>query len=142
MPIAACIGVLTGVLIPYTVPMAVGVITAAYDSAFPVLEMSGTVVRSGPDYVDLHIVGRKYRGAECRYVRVYAYTVRADGFRVDAHATRIDRDEMGTTRSGGVWDIGIWRVRPVDSLAVRAEVWVQHSCLGRDVMTRIADVEV
>lgn len=142
MPFAILAGVIIGVSVVYVTPQLLGMATAAYDSVFPVLTMRGELVSRDADYVDVHIRGTKHRGEECRLVSVYAYTVRADGLRADAFANRMDQPQAGRLRGVGEWDIGIWRVRPVDSLASRAEVWTHHNCVGRDVLTRIADVGV
>lgn len=142
MPVAVLVGSVIGVMAVYIAPQFVGSVTAVYDDIFPVLTMSGKLVNKGPDYVDIHIKGKKHRGEECRLMNVYGYTRRPDGLRADAVATRIDKSETRRIRDEGDWDIGIWRVQPVDSLADRAEVWTHHNCVGRDILTRIAEVRL
>lgn len=142
MPFSILFGATLGLVGLYTAPQIMGWITSAYDEAFPVVTMRGRLVARGDDYVDIHIAGVKNRGEECRLQNVYGYTRRADGLRADAQATRQDKPETRRLRDQGAWDVGIWRVQPVDPLADTAEVWTHHNCVGRDVLTRIAEVKV
>lgn len=140
MPLTVALGIGIGLLIAWSAPQFVGLATEAYDEAFPVLRMRGELVDVQADYADLRIRGEKLRGEECRLVKVYAYTVRSDGSRADADALRQDLPQTARPRPAGVYDIGVWRVRPIDAAAVRAQVWTHHSCVGRDVLSLIADV--
>lgn len=140
MPLTIIVGVVTGLMIAWTAPAMVSWATDAYDAAFPVMRMSGTLVEAGSDYADVAITGRKLRGEECRLHSVYAYSLRSDGSRADASATRVDRPASSRLRDHGVYDIGVWRIYPVIANAARVQVWTHHVCVGRDVLSMIADV--
>jgi hypothetical protein len=90
--------------------------------------------------VHVHIEGTKHRGAECHVVRIYGYSVEADGTLNSATATRVDMPATGVTHIAGRYDIGVWLIRPVMADAVSVRVYTDHSCIGRIVKTKIADV--
>jgi len=140
MPIAASIGVIVGLLVAFFAPQLVGGALATYDANFPVLTMHGKVTNVEASAVTLHIQGEKHRGEECKLVSVYGYTVNGIGVKRDAIAERIDQPQTQKLRDQGLYDIGLWRVYPVDSDAVSVQVWTHHDCVGRPVLSKISDV--
>ena len=142
MPYAVTIGIIVGLLMSLFGPQLIGSTIRAYDEAFPVLKMHGKMVASDSQSVTLHITGEKIRGEECVLVSVYAYTIRADGKKHDALAERIDTPATGRLRDIGDYDIGRWRIFPVFDDALSVEVWTNHSCVGRSVLSKIADVSL
>ena len=140
MPWSTALGVLIGVGAVLMTPAVIGPVRDAYDLAFPVLRMHGTLVEREPDAVIVHISGEKVRGDECRLLSVYGYAVMPDGRLTDASATRIDAPQVGRARDKGRYDIGHWRVVPVTMDAARAMLVAQHDCVGRVVLSTIADV--
>lgn len=140
MPWATLIGVAIGVGAVLMTPTVLGPLRDLYDDLFPVLRMSGTLVERDGDAVLIHIRGEKIRGDECRLLSVYGYAVMPDGRLTDATATRVDAPQQNRVRDRDHYDIGIWRVHPVLPGAVRAKVITQHDCVGRVVLSTIADV--
>ena len=140
MPWSTAFGVLIGVGAVLMTPAVIGPVRDAYDLAFPVLRMHGTLVKREPDAVIVHISGEKVRGDECRLLAVYGYALMPDGRLADASATRIDVEQVGRVRDAGHYDIGHWRVVPVSMAATRVRVVTQHDCVGRVVLSTIADV--
>lgn len=140
MPWSTLMGAVIGVTAVLVTPNAVGPIRDLYDRYFPVLRMSGTVVERSGHSVVLHITGEKVRGDECRLLSVYGYAVMPSGFLADATATRLDREANSRVRDKGHYDIGLWRVVPVTDQAVGVRVVTQHDCVGRVVLSTIADV--
>ena len=140
MPWSTAAGVVIGVGAVLMTPTVIGPLRDAYDQAFPVLRMHGTVVARESDAVTIHIKGEKLRGDECRLLSVYGYAVMPSGALADATAKRVDIQETGRVRDAGVYDIGHWRVVPVSKNAVRVKVVTQHDCVGRVVISTIADV--
>ena len=140
MPVAATVGVIAGLLMAFFAPQLVGGALGIYDANFPVLTMSGTITKVEPSAVTVHIQGTKHRGEECKLVNVYGYTVNAIGVRKDAIAERVDTPSTGRVRDKGTYDIGLWRVYPVDADAVSVQVWTHHDCVGRPILSKISDV--
>jgi hypothetical protein len=140
MPFSTVLGVVLGVFAVLAMPSWVGPVREAYDSIFPVLQMKGVLVDRQGSAVMIHIQGRKLRGEECRLLHVYGYAIQQDGRLSDATATRIDQPIDGRTRDAGFYDIGIWRVQPVDEDATGVKVVTQHDCVGRVVLSTIAEV--
>lgn len=110
-----------------------------YDELYPVVTMTGDIVKKEPGTVTLAIQGEKHRA--CNYVRIQAYTKRPDGSLQDAYIRREDRPESGDTKPPGKYDIGHWKVWPIDN-SNRVVVYVQHNCNDRIVYTKIADIIV
>lgn len=108
----------------------------------PVAVMHGDVVAGPTDnYIIVHIYGRKVRGGECVYKGVQAFGERAVGPTVDLQIARTDLPESGNTRPAGDYDIGFWRIWPVDGVqAIR--VFVTHDCSGKMWATKIMEVEL
>ena len=142
MPIAATIGLIGGLLLAFFAPQLVGGALSVYDANFPVLTMSGKITKVEPSSVTLHIVGTKHRGEECKLVNVYGYTISGIGIKKDAIAERIDVPMTGRVRDHGTYDIGLWRVYPVDTDAVSVQVWTHHDCVGRPILSKISDVNL
>lgn len=104
----------------------------------PVVTMQGQVVGRGDAEVMVRIIGVKHR--ECRYLGLQAYSVSAAGVFADANIKRADLDERGDTKPPGTFDLGVWRIWPLQAGASRALVYVNHDCAGVHVRTVIADV--
>jgi len=142
MPIAAALGLIIGLGAAAVGPHVVGGSLALYDEMFPVMSMTGHVVAADSESVTIHITGRKNRGEECRLVSVYGYTFNGSDPPLDAVAERIDKPAEGRIREKGFYDIGRWRVYPVGLNATRVEVWTHHECVGRPILSKIAEVDV
>lgn len=106
----------------------------------PVVIMSGELVE-GPvnGYVMVHMTGTKVRGEECEYKGIQAQGDRIIGLPVDLRSQRVDIPETGTTKSAGEYDIGVWKIWPVDGI-YRIRVNVGHDCQGSKVATEIARI--
>lgn len=141
-PFAAIFAASIAVLFVLWFPVIIGAVTDVFNDISPVLTMQGEVVTREPDAVHLRIKGTKHRGKECRFVRVYAYSIEEDGTRHGALADRVDIPASGVTHEAGPIDIGIWRVRPLHDGAERVTVFIDHNCAGRMVTSRIADVSL
>jgi len=142
MPWSALFGACVGVLMVLSTPEIVTDIRGVYDKFRPVLKMSGTVVSRDEDSVTLHITGEKLRGEECRLLSVFGYSVDKDGRLFDALAERIDRTATRRVREQGNYDIGLWRVKPITPDAVGVQVVAQHDCVGRVVLTVMAEARL
>jgi hypothetical protein len=142
MPWSTAAGGILGVLTVLATPNLVGPLRDAYDTAFPVVRMSGKLVQRDGDAVVLHISGNKLRGEECRLLAVYGYAVDAKGLLYDAVATRIDAPATNRMREAGSYDIGLWRVQPVVPGAVGVRVVAQHDCVGRVILSTIAEASL
>lgn len=141
-PMAAIVGVILGLGLAIMAPQISTSLLSAYDNHFPVLTMTGSIVKVEASAITLKISGTKHRGEECRLVSVYGYTLSADGIKHDAIAERVDTPAMGRIRDKGTYDIGLWRVYPVVSNAVSLEVWTHHTCVNRPVLSKISDVKL
>jgi hypothetical protein len=139
MPWSTAFGVMIGVLAVLSTPTVIGPLRDVYDASFPVLRMTGTVVSRDGDSVTLHIKGEKLRGEECRLLAVYGYGIDRQGRLSDANASRTDAAVENRVRDRGVYDIGLWRVRPIGPDAVAVRVVTQHDCIGRVVLSTIAE---
>lgn len=110
-----------------------------YDDLYPVVRMHGILVSNDRlNGAVLRISGDKLR--PCVFLAVRPYAER-DGLLVDVNTERVDRPSDGHTKPTGSYDIGLWRVWPVTG-AQRVKMFVKHSCDGRLVVTKIADVEL
>lgn len=126
---------------PFTIVfgLALGGLACAtyYDQAFPVVEMSGTLISHSNNEAVIAIGGSKLR--ECSYVRMQAYSRAADGNMMDAFIMRVDTPESGVTRPVGAFRIGTWRVWPLPQ-SKGVVVYISHLCGSRLVMTKIVDI--
>lgn len=109
-----------------------------YDAYHPVVAMRGDMVQRDGDAVVVHIWGSKLR--ECTYVGIRAYGSK-NGVLIDANIARVDRPVNGATKPTGTFDIGHWRIWPIDH-ADLVVVFVQHNCDGRIISTKIAEIDV
>lgn len=135
-PWAALAGVLMGVAIAES--SVINTAWQAYDQRNPVVRMSAYDIQRGQDNVLLRMRGRKIR--DCVYITIRAYSVR-NGVLHEANIERVDLPQDGSTKPPGKdYDLGLWRVHPVDQFD-GVEVYVKHSCNGRLVTTRIAEVK-
>ena len=110
---------------------------ALYDSTFPVLTMRGELVSRTATEIQVRMVGTKDR--ECTYVNIQAYVDTGDGALKDVFIARADRPQTSKTRPAGVYDIGTWRIWPTEG-AKTVTVFVQHSCDGRLVLSKVAEI--
>lgn len=111
---------------------------SGYDFLFPVVVMDGDILQRQPDFVDVHIWGEKRRN--CKYMNLQAYT-REKNLMHDAKISRIDGPNVGNTKPLGTFDIGVWRVTPIEN-RTSVVVFVRHDCSGRVVLTKIADEQI
>ncbi len=142
LPFSTMIGVFFGALLMLWAPGFVGLVTDAYDQFSPVLTMKGRLVQIEGDAVQVHITGTKHRGYECQFIRIYGYSVDKSGFLSNAVATRLDSEFTAYTRPAGKYDIGVWSIRPIAPDAVSVWVYTDHSCVGRLIKTRVAEVSL
>lgn len=135
---AAPLSVIAGIVVGVSIAPGGGMdwAWAAYDRARPVVEMSGQVVGRTADSITVLIGGAKLR--ECQFLTIRAY---ADigGALVDVNTERTDRPEDRHTKPPGRFSIGYWRAWPVTG-AMRVQWWTTHSCDGRLVTTKVAEV--
>jgi len=139
MPFTIIVGIAIGGLL---VPVATSFTEWAaerYDSAFPVIAMTGTLLSIGDNEAVITLQGRKLR--KCAYLRTHAYALDADGDMHDAYITRIDMPETGTTRPIGDFQSGMWRVWPLPN-SRGIVVYMNHLCGARVVVTRGADIDL
>lgn len=112
---------------------------AAQQQARPVVSMHGTLVQRDDVSVWVHIAGTKLRA--CGYLGLTAYSIDGQGVRRDANIERADGVQVrGASKDPGAYDLGVWRIWPVQDSAVRALVSVEHDCMGVIVRSVIAEV--
>lgn len=110
----------------------------AYDAMRPVVSMQGEIVARGPDSVTIRMWGTKNR--DCKFINIQGFSKKQpDGLSRDATGERLDMPSEGATKPTGAFEIGTWRFRPVIDARI-VEVYVQHDCDGRAVVTQIARV--
>jgi hypothetical protein len=111
----------------------------AFDQANPVVVMRATLEQSDADQIVIRLAGEKRR--DCQYLSMQAYTrMRGSDLLRDAYMQRIDTPETGVTRPIGVYEsFGTWRIWPRNE-ATAVAVYAQHSCGGRLVISRVADL--
>lgn len=111
----------------------------AQQQALPVVAMSGRLVQRDESSILIHIAGQKLR--TCKFLGLTAYSINSHGVRRDANIERMDGVVMrNDTKEPGTYDLGVWRVWPVSTEAVRALVSVEHDCGGVTVRSVIAEV--
>jgi len=110
-----------------------------YDAANPVLELNGTIKSLDNDSIVVHAEGEKVRN--CQYIRLQAYTLHADGRLHDAQIERVDQHEDHDHKVKGAFDFGTWRIWPKGD-AVGLQVFSQHLCSNRMVMSKIFDMKL
>lgn len=111
----------------------------AQQLALPVVAMSGRLVQRDESSVLVHIAGAKLR--TCKFLGLTAYSIDSHGVRRDANIERMDGVVIrGDTKDPGTYDLGVWRVWPVSTDAVRALVSVEHDCGGVTIRSVIAEV--
>lgn len=109
-----------------------------YDKIYPVVTMVGKIKGRNEDSVDVQMGGTKHRS--CKFLRLQGFT-RLDGVLRDSNITRIDAKSEGITKPLGTFDIGVWRVWPING-GTDVVVYVNHDCDGRIVVTKIADAQL
>lgn len=115
-------------------------VLSVYDAVRPVVTLvSATIMEQGADDMVVGLVVRKAR--DCDYVRLQAFGAIADEPMMDAYMRRIDTPEKGTTRPRGTFNIGVWRIWPING-ASSVIVYAQHDCGNRIVQTRLADIDL
>lgn len=137
-------GLLTALLIAVFVPPIVSEVLrdreAAFNRANPPVKMSGLLVGQAEDRAYVWITGAKVR--DCKYLRIVAYSVAADGTRRDAFISRITAPETGDSKHPGTYDIGVWAITPIQN-AERVQVETRHLCDDvHEVRSVVADVRL
>lgn len=120
-------------------PFDEGLLTSLYDWARPVVSMQGEIVARDQSSVTLRIWGKKTR--ECQFLAMQSFSITADGVRHDTRLERIDMDNQNRTRPAGIYDLGLWRIEPVNGASAVA-IYIQHNCGGRMLLTRVAQVSL
>lgn len=109
-----------------------------YDAIVPVVSMQGEIVARDKDSVTVRMWGKKNR--DCRFVGIQGFSKQEEaGLSRDATGQRMDMPSVGATKPTGSFEIGVWRFRPVVNAKI-VEVYAQHDCGGRTVVTQIAKV--
>jgi hypothetical protein len=130
------LSLVTMAFIPTVAKAVLSPVFAVYDRYFPVVTMRGEITGSSESAIVVHMAGTKNRN--CKYVRLQAFAGKGDILR-DVNLMRIDVPESGATKPQGTFDIGYWRIWPVDK-SETVLVFAQHDCDGRTVITKIAEV--
>ena len=111
----------------------------AVQQARPVVIMHGRLIQRDDVSVWVHIAGTKLRA--CGYLGLTAYSIDGQGVRRDANIERADGVQVrGASKDVVAYDLGVWRIWPVQDSAVRALVSVEHDCGGVTVRSVIAEV--
>ena len=109
-----------------------------YDALWPVVTAHGELVSRDKDSAYLHVTGTKHR--DCQYLQIDSYYTTPAGMLRDANESRTDLLPIdGASKPVGPFDIGVWRIFPVSG-ASSVQLYVEHSCAGRLVVTKIAEV--
>jgi len=103
----------------------------------PVVKMGGILTARNDDMVTIALIGEKLR--ECEFVKMNAFTV-INGEMHDSNLIGPDSPVRGT-RPVGIYNLGEWRVWPTNG-AEKVMIFVHHSCNGKTVFTKIADVNL
>lgn len=141
-PFFAVVGGLIGLTWAVALPDIVGWASDFYDGVRPIVRVQSEIVQRSLNSVTVHMSGEKLRGDECRLMTIYAYTIDSGGKSFDANITRLDRPRDGRQRERGTYDFGVWEIWPVDATAKSVEVWLHHSCRGRDVLTKVVSLKL
>jgi hypothetical protein len=108
-----------------------------YDDAKPVVVMQAQLLTRTDHDAVLRIYGDKLR--PCTYLRMQTYWRDSMGELHDAFAQRLDMPNRGDSKPLGSFDIGQWRVWPVQG-AKSIVMFSQHDCDGRLVSTKMVEV--
>ena len=109
-----------------------------YDALWPVVTAHVELTSRDSDSIYVRITGTKHR--DCQYLQIDSYYSTPAGMLRDANETRTDLFPIdGASKPVGPFDIGVWRIFPVSG-ASNVQLYVEHSCAGRLVVTKIADV--
>ena len=109
-----------------------------YDALWPVVTARVELTSRDSDSIYVHITGTKHR--DCQYLQIDSYYSTPAGILRDANETRTDLLPIdGASKPVGPFDIGAWRIFPVSG-ASNVQLYVEHSCAGRLVVTKIAEV--
>jgi hypothetical protein len=128
-PGSVAIGALLGAALIPVAGEGVGAAVRAYYHARPIVTMRATLVVATSAAITVHLEAHR-RASECRYVRMLAYTIDAEGQLQDASIKRLGLPESGTTKPPGVHDIGLWVIEPrADGVRVRIDI--VHECAAR-----------
>lgn len=116
-----------------------GALLGIYDSLWPVVTMQGTLIEKGDGFAVVHISGTKHR--KCQFLQIDSYATNQEGMIRDANETALgDVPYDGGSKPPGSFDLGQWRIFPIDKRAVSLQMYVEHSCDGRMVITKIVEV--
>jgi hypothetical protein len=136
-PFTVAFAVLVGIIAAPVFSVSMKSMSNLYDSAFPVVRMTGELVYADPSEIRIRISGTKLRA--CTYLRLQAMIADKRGEWSDANIQRTDIHENGDTKPPGNYYIGEWRIWPRAN-AVSVIVNANHLCGDRLVVTRIAEV--
>lgn len=116
------------------------IMLSVYDRVFPVVVMEGTLVtRLDDGSAVIHLTGEKRR--DCAYVKIDSYSMNQLGIIKDANQERVDGvPNDGASKPVGKYDLGTWRIFPVDPDASKVSMYSVHRCSDRTVYTKIAEV--
>ena len=131
--------VVVGAMLGGAVVPAVQGMLDMFDQQNPVVVVRATVLSVTAEDIVVRLSGEKRR--DCQYIGLQAYT-RAKGARTlaDAYIRRLDMPETGITRPIGTFaSMGEWRIWPRADAGV-VLIYAQHSCGGRLVISKIADI--
>jgi hypothetical protein len=137
-PFTIVFAVILGLLVAPAAAIAWHSALSLYDRAFPVVDMSGEVLRVNTEEAVIRIKGKKLRA--CTYLRVQALMRDDRGDMIDVYIQRVDMAENSDTKPIGSYHLGNWRVWPRNG-ATGAVINVNHLCGDRLITTKIADVE-
>ena len=144
MPVATVFGGVMGVAVVLFAPLFVAPLTAAWDTAFPVIEpVESRVIERDGDSLLMSITARKRTGEECTLVRLYGYSVDRMGVYQLAQVRRPDgTPQAGIIHGKGLYDFGVWRIKPFDASDAKVIVYVEHNCLGRIIKSKLAEADL
>ncbi len=139
MPLTIITGLTFGVMLVPIATFVVDWVEDRYDAAYPVVEMTGTLLSQQTGEAIIALDGRKIR--DCIYLRTRAYAIDSTGHLNDTFIARVDMPETGETRPAGDFRGGMWRVWPLPN-SRGIVVYTNHLCGSRVVVTKVANINL
>lgn len=137
-PYSMLIGALLGLVVGLSNDSVEDWVRAQYDTFFPVVTTSVTVVLATREEILLSIKGFKHR--DCYPSRApHAEGRTSGGTPVEMSIERIDKKETLSVRPVGPFGAGLWRLWPRGN-AASVQVYLTYDCNGRVVLAKYADV--
>ena len=131
--------IVTAMFIGFLISSSQAGLWGIYDNLNPLVRMQGNLVSRDADSVLIHIAGDKLR--TCQFVQLDSYATDSIGLVRDANETRVDGQAYDSaSKPLGSYDLGMWRIYPLGTNAVSVQMYVEHSCSGRLVIPKIADI--